>query len=388
MRIIDRYLLRQFVHVFLICFISLDGLYVVFDAFSNLDEFLHYAEKDGGLLSMMGEFYAYRTILFFEQSCSMLTMIAGMFTVTWIQRHNELTALMAAGVSRTRIIVPVILAAASISLFASAAREFIIPRLADELGRDAKNLRGEAGLELKPRFDYETNVLLQGKVAYANEQRVNMPSFVFQESLYGQGKQLTAENAYYQAPQPPDRSGRPGRPGGYLLRGVTRPQNLAEQPSLEPHGSPVLITPRDAKWLKPDECFVVSNVNFEQLTGGEGFKKFSSTRQLIAALSDPSLGLGGDYGADVRVKVHARIIQPLMDMTLLFLGLPLVLNGTNRNVFVAIGLCGAVCTAFMLVTIGCQHLGAVALLRPALAAWAPLVVFVPIAVGMFDRIEY
>jgi lipopolysaccharide export system permease protein len=75
-------------------------------------------------------------------------------------------------------------------------------------------------------------------------------------------------------------------------------------------------------------------------------------------------------------------------MTLLFLGLPLVLNGTNRNVFLAIGLCGAVCTAFMLVVMGFQYLGAVALLRPALSAWAPLMIFVPIAVAMFDRIEH
>lgn len=382
MRIIDRYLLRQFIHVFLICFISLDGLYVVFDAFSNLDEFLHYSEKDGGgLLAMMGEFYAYRTILFFEQISSMLTMIAGMFTVTWIQRHNELTALMAAGVSRTRIIVPIIVAAACTSLGASAAREFLIPRLADELGRDAKNLRGEAGLELKPRLDFETNVLLHGKVAYANEQRINEPSFMFPGSLYGQGRQLAAENAYYFARQV-------DRPAGYLLRGVIRPQNLAEHPSLEQAGRPLLITPHDAGWLKPDECFLVSNVSFQQLTGGHGWRQFSSTRQLIQGLSNPSLGLAGEYGADVRVSIHSRIVQPLLDMTLLFLGLPLVMHGTNRNVFVAIGLCGLVCTAFMMIVMACQYLGQISLIRPALASWAPLMIFVPIAVRMYDRIEY
>ena len=31
-------------------------------------------------------------------------MIAAMFTVTWIQRHNELTAPMAAGISRVWVI--------------------------------------------------------------------------------------------------------------------------------------------------------------------------------------------------------------------------------------------------------------------------------------------
>lgn len=382
MRIIDRYLLRQFVHVFLICFISLDGLYIVFDAFSNLDEFLRYAEKEGTLLGIMGEFYAYRSLLFFERISSMLTMIAGMFTVTWIQRHNELTALMAAGVSRTRVIVPIIAASACISVATSACREFIIPPLADELSRDPKNLRGEYAQNLKPRYDNETDILLQGKVAYANEKRVNLPRFMFTQSLYDQGKQLAGENAYYQAPAN-------GRPGGYLFRGVTQPQGLAELPSVEQNGRRILITPHDEPaWLKPDECFVVSNVNFDQLSGGDTWRQFSSTKQLVEGLSNPSLGLAGDFGADVRVSIHARLIQPLLDMTLLFLGLPLVLNGTNRNVFLAAGFCGAVCGTFMMVVMGFQYLGGEALLRPALAAWGPLMIFVPVAVAMFDRIEY
>ncbi|HVX61004.1 MAG TPA: LptF/LptG family permease [Pirellulales bacterium] len=382
MRIIDRYLLRQFIHVFLICFISLDGLYVVFDAFSNLDEFLRYTEKEGTLLGIMGEFYAYRTLLFFERISSMLTMIAGMFTVTWIQRHNELTALMAAGVSRTRVIVPIIAASFCISLATSACREFVIPPLADELARDPKNLRGEYAQDLKPRYDNETNILLQGKVAYANEKRVYLPRFMFTESLYDQGKQLAAENAYYQAPEN-------GRPGGYLFRGVTQPQGLAELPSIEQDGRLLLITPHDEpEWLKPDECFVVSNVNFDQLSGGQTWRQFSSTRQLVEGLSNPSLGLAGEFGADVRVSIHARLIQPLLDMTLLFLGLPLVLNGTNRNVFLAAGFCGAVCGTFMMVVMGFQYLGGEAILRPALAAWGPLMIFVPVAVAMFDRIEY
>lgn len=381
MRIIDRYLLRQFIQVFLICFVSLDGLYVVFDAFSNLDEFLRYVEKEGTLLGIMGEFYAYRSLLFFERISAMLTMIAGMFTVTWIQRHNELTALMAAGISRTRIIVPIIAASACISLATAACREFVIPPLADELSRDPKNLRGEYGQQLKPRYDNETSILMQGKVAFANEQRVELPRFIFVQPLYGQGKLLEAENAYYQPPQN-------DRPGGYLFRGISQPPGLSLQPSLEQNGRRILITPRDEPgWLKENECFVVSNVNFDQFIGGQSWRQFSSTKQLVEGLSNPSLGLAGDFGADVRVGIHARLIQPLLDLTLLFLGLPLVLNGTNRNVFVAAGFCGAVCGAFMMVVMGFQYLGGEALLRPALAAWGPLMIFVPVAVGMFDRIE-
>ncbi len=48
MRIIDRYLLRQFVQTFLICFLSLVGIVIVFDLFTNLDEFVEAGKANGG----------------------------------------------------------------------------------------------------------------------------------------------------------------------------------------------------------------------------------------------------------------------------------------------------------------------------------------------------
>ena len=382
MRIIDRYLLRQFLLVFFICFVSFDGLYVVIDAFSNLDEFLHYAESEGTVGGLIIEFYSYRSIFLFERMSSMLTMITGMFTVTWIQRHNELTALTAAGVSRARVIRPIVVAAVSISLLTCAGRELLIPRLAKKLDRDPKNLRGECGQEFRPRYDNETNILMQGRSTYANEMRIEEASFILPETLNKYGKQLSAPNAYY-------REATEKRPGGYLFKGVTVPDRLLQGHSLAIDGQPIVIAPLDAVgWLAADECFVVSNVSFEQLSGGQSWRQFSSTRQLTEGLSNPSLGLGGEFGADVRVAIHSRVVQPLLDLTLLFLGLPLVLHGTNRNVFIAIGLCGVVCSAFMGVVMVSQYLGQISLIRPALAAWAPLMIFVPVAVAMYERIEY
>lgn len=382
MRIIDRYLLRQFVQVFLICFISVDGLYVVSDALTNLDEFLRYAETEGTVYGLIAEFYSYRSIFMFERMSSMLTMITGMFTVTWIQRHNEMTALTAAGVSRARVIRPIVVAAIAISLLTCAGRELVIPPLAEKLDREPKNLRGDSGQELKPRYDNETSILMHGRATFANESRIQEPSFILPETLNKYGKQLSAPNAFYREPMA-------DRPGGYLFRGVTSPERLLQSHSLSVDGKPVVITPRDEPgWLNGDECFVASNVSFEQLSGGHGWRQFSSTRQLITGLSNPSLGLAGEFGADVRVAIHSRVVQPFLDLTLLFLGLPLVLHGTNRNVFIAIGMCGLVCTAFMVVVMACQYLGQISLIRPALAAWVPLIIFVPVAVGMYERIEY
>ena len=85
------------------------------------------------------------------------------------------------------------------------------------------------------------------------------------------------------------------------------------------------------------------------------------------------------------MAIHARIVQPLLDMTLLFLGLPLVVTRENRNVFVAMGICMVVTTAFSLVVAGVQSLGEVPIgFSPPLAAWTPLIIFVPLAAWMVE----
>ncbi len=160
---------------------------------------------------------------------------------------------------------------------------------------------------------------------------------------------------------------------------MEQPKELAKQASLILKDRPVIVTPRDAPdWLRPDQCFLATDVTFEQLTNGQAWRKYSSTAQLIRGLHNRSV----EFGADVRVAVHARIVQPFLDFTLLFLGLPLILTRGSRNVFVAMGMCGIVVSGFMLVVLSFQYLGRVYTIGPTLAAWAPLMIFAPIAAEM------
>jgi lipopolysaccharide export system permease protein len=375
-RIIDRYLLHQFVQVFIICWCSLTGLYIVFDAFSNLDEFMRYAEKQGNLLELMASFYAYKSIYFFDRTSAVLAMIAAMFTVTWIQRHHEMTALMAAGITRKRIIVPVIVAAVCVSGLSAVNREVVIPRLRTELARNPKDLMGDAAQELRPRYDNTTDILFRGQQTYANEMRIHNPSFLLPSSIDADGRQIAGTDCYYQLADAQ-------HPSGYLFKGVTQPLEMLKEPSLGLKGRTVVFTPHSATWLAADQCFVASEVSFEQLCGGQAWRQFSSMVDLIAGLHNPSL----DFGADIRVAIHSRMVQPLLDITLLFLGLPLVLSRENRNMFAAIGLCVVLVAGFMLLVLAFQYAGSSYLLDPALASWMPLMIFVPTAVAMFDRVE-
>ncbi|MCO6459532.1 MAG: LptF/LptG family permease [Pirellulaceae bacterium] len=370
MPILHRYVLRLFIKVLLVAFISLTGLFIVIDAFNNLEEFLTYSKTQGWYVLV--DYYGPRVLTFFDRISGMLGMMATMFAITSMQRSNETTAVMAGGISQLRLVKPLVAGVLAVSLLAAANREFLIPRFREKLARNAQDWLGDTARTLHPRYDHQTRILISGRHTFAAERRISFPKLRLPESLAQFGRHLAAESATYR-----DADG--DRPAGYLLDGVEQPANLAELPSAALEGRPTILTPRDTAWLQPGQCFVASDLTFEQLAAGNSWRQYSSLGQLIAGLQNPSL----DFGAEVRVTVHARLIQPLLDLTLLFLGLPLALTRESRNIFVTAGLSMAIVATFSLVTIACHALGSSGyLLSPALAAWTPLIIFVPAAYGL------
>ena len=59
MTIVDQYLLFLFIKIFLVCFLSFTGLFIVVHLFSNLDE-LAALSKSRGWPQLMWEFYGPR----------------------------------------------------------------------------------------------------------------------------------------------------------------------------------------------------------------------------------------------------------------------------------------------------------------------------------------
>lgn len=378
MLIVDRYILRQYLKSFLICWLSMTGLYVIVDAFSHLDEFIDYAEKSGqSLVTVISEFYLYRSLAFFDRISAVLAMISAMFTVTWIQRHNELTAIMAAGISRIRTARPIIAAAIVITVLSMVMRELVLPAFREKLVGEARDLLGTEAQPMRARLDHETQVFMRGDFLQLLENRIHRPNFILPPILAVEGINLSAVDAIFHP-------AKDGRPSGYLFKGVTAPAGLLKVPSLDRGGKIMLYTPIDhAEFLAPDELFLVSNVEIEQLKTSSSHRQYLSTAEMIRGLRNPSL----DYGAEVRVSIHSRITQPLLDLTLLFLGLPLVLRRETKNVYAAVGLCVALTILFLLFVMVGQYLGGVLLIRPSLAAWLPLMVFAPTAVALFEGVD-
>jgi lipopolysaccharide export system permease protein len=255
-----------------------------------------------------------------------------------------------------------------VSLAAAANREIVMPKIREHLANDSKNIGGEQAANMQPRLDSETGIFISGDKIVPAETKIVNPAFVLPRQFNQFGKQLTAAEAKYM-PAEGD------RPSGYMFYAVTRPKALLKSPWLLQDNKPIIMTPVGANWLAKDSVFVASGVSFEFLAAGATWRDFASTREMIEQLRSPST----DLGADVRVAIHGRFLQPLLDTTLLFLGLPFVVTRTNRNPFISLGLCLAVVTIFMIVELASQSLGSGGWLPPPLAAWLPLMIFAPIA---------
>ena len=140
MTVIDRYLIQVYAKVLLVSFASLVGLFVVIDGANNLDEFFTYGNhRILDAMQVMGEYYAPRTLQFFDQISGLLAMLAATFVISSIARTNELTAIMAAGIGPARIIRPLLAASIVVALLAATNREVGLPKLRDSLAKNAQD---------------------------------------------------------------------------------------------------------------------------------------------------------------------------------------------------------------------------------------------------------
>jgi len=369
MTIFDRYVLRLFSKIMLVCFGSLLGLYLLIDAVGKLDDLLDLGKSSGNLWTVLVDFYAGRVFLFFDQVSALLSLIAIVFTVSWLEKNNELTATQALGISRWRIVKPLVIAACLISLLAAVNRELLIPAYRSQLSRTAQDWNGTKARPIWPRHDARTDILIGGKFAYAKERQISQPNFRLHAPIGDFQYRLVAKQAQYLQQSSE-------RPAGYLLQEVSDPDNLADLDSGYLQDRAVILSPKDTDWLQEGDCFVASNVHFDQLTAGNAWHQYTSSVQLIREIRNDSI----QHGTNVRVTIHRRLVKPVLDITLIFLALPLILRRRKKNFWVAAGSCFLLVMVFYLLVLTCHAFGNHGfLLSPSLAAWLPLFVLIPAA---------
>ncbi len=380
MSIIDRYLLRQFMTVLLGTFLMLFGIYMVFELLDKMDQFDTVARQTHQWFGqVLVSYYVPRMFSFFELTGGGLMLLASILTVSSFKRYHELTALATAGIPPTRCFRAIFFGIFLIALLGIANREIMLPRVLPELIQDIGDLQQqtESTRMIPPIRDY-FKIQFQGKGCNLRKQEIYDLSLELpQHCLPGGTNQISAKIAMFEPHTP-------GLPSGFRLRTITQPSELPHMASIELVGTPIILTAHDyPDLLASEECFVATNLLFEQMIDPKTWGANASTQALFGAIRRAP----DDFGATARTQYHFRILRPITDLTVVFLGLPLMIRRDDRRMFRALlvsGLLPCLC-------VGCgflfQWLGNSSRLTPEFAAWMPILIFTPIAVALYRQIN-
>lgn len=374
---IDRYILVLFLRTVFVCFCSLAGIFVVFHAFNNINQLSDQGKTDGGLFLVMIRYYGPYMLLLFDMTGAIITLMAFLFTAGWLRRTGELTATLAAGVSHGRILRPMIVAAVFIIFAQLANRELLVPQFRDALTMKKNELDKTAEQSVQPRNDHINAIVLEGRSLNAHTKSITQPNFHLDGDYQGYGDMLSATKAVWM-----DSDG--ARPSGYLMTDVQLPEQIDELPSLGAQGRPVLMTSRDQDWLSSGECFVATTVNIDLLQTNEAATRLASVAELAERVRNPAV----HSSAGLKVLLHERIVRVPLDISLILLGLPLVVNRRGKGLFVLIGIAiGTVLTFFALKTLAGTMGSNSYMVTPGMAAWIPLLILGPIAFVRYRDVQ-
>ncbi len=365
MNLLDRQMIRAYLKAYLICLVSLVGLYVVVDLFTNLEDF---AEHHSGLVPVLrhiGTYYGFRIPKIFDTLCEPIVLMAAAFTVALLQRNNELLPLLSAGVSTRRVVRPVLITACFLLALDVVVQELIIPRIGHRLTFDRDDPEGDKDLVVQGAYE-PNGIHIEGRIASRKGMVVREEFYVvIPESIAGTLLNLSAKEGRYIKPGP-------GRyTGGWLMTGTT-PERL------ENWDNPVL------EMIDPGKYFLhTQEVDFDTITRDRKWYTFASTARLAAELSKPD----STRLAAMAVLFHMRFTRPILGMILVLGGLSIILRDQNRNVFLSTGLCLGLCALFFAALFICRSLGDNEYISPALAAWIPVLIFGPMSFVWFDAVH-
>ncbi len=112
MKLLDQYLIRTFLILFVYSMIAFLAIFLVIDVVENVDRFI-----DAGLnRQQILMYYALNVPFFVSTALPMAMLIASIFSIGTLAKNNELTAMKSSGISLYRITAPLLLLAILISV--------------------------------------------------------------------------------------------------------------------------------------------------------------------------------------------------------------------------------------------------------------------------------
>ena len=364
--ILDRYILRSLLINYLIAIGAMISLYVVLDLFVNMDEFTEQGYPLTTVVKNIISYYAPNVLLYYAQLSGVITLFACMASLARMRKLNELTAILASGVSLYRVAAPIVAFGIATTGILIVDTEILIPGVAHLLSRDHDDADGTKAYEVLFLRDHNGDLLSAAQFHPTRHDLKKLLLLQRDESGAMAGI-LAADHAEWEPPTPVRPMGR-----WVLDRGRQRVRTVCEDRHFGPSECVEESFPRYYETdLGPDEI---------QLRQSEGWLRFLSLKQLREVRGHGT----ADTMTALQTK-HTRIATPIVAMILLLLGLPCFLDRSPANILRDAGRCVGLCGLCYVVTFVAQSIRPAS--ESALPAWIPIFIFATVAMVLIDRIR-
>lgn len=352
MRLADKYLLRSFLIPLFYCLCIFTSIYLIVDLFGHLDEII---KEQIGIKTLFMYYCTYCPSIA-VQIMPITILIATMYTLGNLARHNEITALRAGGISIWHIVKPFLITGLLISSFILIINDRVVPastRLflkikeekiekkgsdqttSDKPIRDVA-LYGMGNKIIYARRYYPKTKILRDMVIHEHDRHQNITSkTTAREAWWSDSQWIAVDITTYKL----DKEGRIREEPRFRQRGTL---NLNETP----------------------EEFQKQKYKTEVLT-------MSELRTYIKRLS----GSGGLILQNLLIEAHNRVAYPFANLIAVLIGAAFSLRTRRSGRLLGIGMGFLIGLFFYGVSAVCVALGKGGVLPAFISVWLSNVLF-------------
>lgn len=344
----ERYILKNLIKMFCLCLFGFYGLYVLMNYSSHSSSFHHYHLSFFDIV----KYYLYNFITQVDFLVPFAFLIACIHTLCSLNTHNELTALLMAGVTYKRILMPLFLMALLLVILLYANAEFASPLAAQHYrqyeqirARDKHSKRNHPHIQQIPLAN-GTSVIFQNYNSYTKEFEDAYWVHSIDDIYRIKTLQPTVEGAF--------------------AKGVEHLQR-------DSAGNLVITESYDEKNM-PDIKFNKTSL-LETITDPDGY-----ALSVLHKRGVDSEALYSEKDARLITTYYRKLALPLACLLAFMIPLPLCMRFTRMlPTFFIYATSIFALVVFFLVMNAASHLGERQVISPGLAIWVPCLTFLGIA---------
>ncbi|HEU5352259.1 MAG TPA: LPS export ABC transporter permease LptG [Terracidiphilus sp.] len=353
-RILDEYVVREFLGTFLLVLIGFVLLMLIFTFFELVGDIL----RNHISLLTVGEYLINLTPSMLYQIAPLAVLIAVLVTFGVLNRNSEIVAMKATGISLYRLVIPIVSIAAILSVSLFLFDEFYLPqanRRQEALHNVIKGRPPQTFLHPEQKWIFgHPDRGENGRIFYYqffdpdSNEFANLSIFEFNPVTFSLTRRIFASRVYWDS-----------NTGGWVFQnGWVRDFQGASQVDFHAFSRSTFPEIHEQNTYFKKESLQSQEMNFGQLQ-----RYIGDLRQ------------GGFDTMRLRVALWHKLAYPLVAIVMAILAIPFALSMGRRGSLTGIAVAIMVALAYWFVDSWFGAMGSVNYLPAALAAWSPDILF-------------